>query len=232
LTQKLKIAFSGLTAAGKTTHSMLLADELGARWLGATQMLVSLAGVDHPPDEGLWASEVGRAIERAREGDELDRRLDALLVDEFDAAELIVADAWALPWIGGGNPGVISIWIDSDLASRTRKCVVSHLETTELSRSEAHALLSEKDTSTRDRFHRMYGFDLFTDRTPFAAVVDNTTLIPEATRASADAGIERFAPVISAVVRYASGDRTRAVSAAVRAGLEEGLVTHVREWPP
>src|SRR4051794_23297948 len=101
----LKIAFSGLTVAGKTTHSMLLADEFGASWLGAAQLLASLAGVDYPDDGGLWASEAGRAVERAREGDELDQQLDALLGDEFDATELIVADAWALPGCAAETQG-------------------------------------------------------------------------------------------------------------------------------
>jgi cytidylate kinase len=47
-------------------------------------------------------------------------------------------------------------------------------------------------------FHRRHGFDLFTDRHRYDAVLCNSHLIPAATEEVANAGIEAFAPIVYA----------------------------------
>ena len=61
------IVISGLTAAGKTTHALLLAQELGYRYISATAIIADLAGVSR--DEvgpGFW-QKYGDKIRKLRD---------------------------------------------------------------------------------------------------------------------------------------------------------------------
>jgi cytidylate kinase len=90
---------------------------------------------------------------------------------------------------------MVRIWLESDLESRARKCLISQ-RTTRMGLDECRALIEEKDRFNRAIFQRRHGFDLFRDRRRYDAVLCNSHLIPEATTAAAETGIERFAPVL------------------------------------
>jgi len=199
----MRVAFSGLTAAGKTTHSQLLAASLGATWFGATEILAALAGVTAGPLDGVFMTAAGAQIEQARDGDHLDYELDRRLVARMQDEPHAVADAWALPWLITGD-SVTRVWIQSDEESRTRKCSVSHLPALQMSLAESRAHIASKDQTTRERFGRMYGFDLFMDHSEFDVVLCNSALIPLPTRMAADAGIKEFEPIVLAAVRVAA----------------------------
>lgn len=47
------IAFAGLTAAGKTTHAKILAEQLGFEYISATKTILEIIGLDHEP-ERIW----------------------------------------------------------------------------------------------------------------------------------------------------------------------------------
>lgn len=198
----LRVAFSGLTAAGKTTHSLRLARELGAEWFGATELLAELAGVPSDGSPGLWLRH-GAAIESKRDGDELDLELDRRLVERFERSDGIVADAWALPWLA--SVPMVRVWLRSDLRSRSMKCVTSQLPDRQLGVEEATEHISKKDGSTRERFRRLYDFDLFEEHEAFDAVLDNSRYISKPTLDEAAAGVESFAPIVLAAVRLAAG---------------------------
>jgi len=102
-------------------------------------------------------------------------------------------DSWALAWIC--PVPVIRIWIESDLPSRTRKCLVS-LGDEPRPLAECEGVLRSKDDYNRAMFRRRHGFDLFTDRERYHAVLCNSHLIPAATRQESRRGIEEFAPVV------------------------------------
>jgi anaerobic magnesium-protoporphyrin IX monomethyl ester cyclase len=160
------IAFAGLTAAGKTTHARLLAEQLGYSYVSATEALLGILDIDAPGDQ-VWF-ERNEQIQAARTGggvdDELDRRL-ALLAATGTAT---VFDTWALAWVGPGP--MVRVWIESDPASRARKCLVSQTRST-LSLDRCAELVREKDADTRARFVARHGFDLFTDRARYDLIL-------------------------------------------------------------
>ena len=125
-------------------------------------------------------------------------------------------DSWALAWIC--PVPVIRIWIESDLPSRTRKCLVS-LGDDPRPLAQCERVLRAKDDYNRTMFRRRHGFDLFTDRERYHAVLCNSHLIPSATGQAARRGIEAFAPVILET------------ALAVMAG-DEAVMTRLREQKP
>jgi cytidylate kinase len=187
-----RIVISGLTAAGKTTHAKKLADYLGLEYFSSSEVLGELTGL-----EAGWSP----SVDMRRKGDQdIDRRLDMRVLEEFRSRPECVFDAWALPWYCDGP--AIRMWIESDFPSRVRKCIVSRLERGD--NPDARDCLSvvrSKDQFSRDVFQRNHGFDLFTDRRPFDLVVSNSSLIPTPTIECAHRGIAAFHTEIIEAVR-------------------------------
>lgn len=190
------IAFAGLTAAGKTTHARRLASELGYEYVSATEVVLELLGID-APCEGVWFERF-EEIRSAREGDAVDVELDRRLEVMSASRQGTVFDTWALAWLS--PTPLIRVWIESDLPSRARKCLVSQRRT-QLSLQDCLDLAATKDADTRANFLRRHEFDLFADRERYHLILCNTHLIPEATPECSQRGIEAFAPVLLKAVR-------------------------------
>jgi cytidylate kinase len=188
------VAFAGLTAAGKTTHAQRLAQELGYDYVSATELLLKILGVDAASDQ-IWFTGL-REIQALRDTGVVDAELEARLIYMNQTRQRTVFDTWALAWIG--DSPLVRIWIESDLESRVRKCIVSQ-RSEQLSPGECRVLIQEKDEFNRRLFRLRHGFDLFTDRRRYDAVLCNSHLIPAATASEAKCGIETFAPVVRAV---------------------------------
>jgi cytidylate kinase len=198
----LNVAISGLTAAGKTTHARLLAQELGYDYVSATEILLSLLDVPAAERESVWFKHSAE-IERAREGDELDLALEAQLIDIAENRRRVVLDTWSTPWLYKGP--MVRIWFESDRLSRSWKCQVSQGKEQTLDTVACTRLIDEKDAATRANFRRRHNFDLFQDHDEFDAILCNTWLIDEPTRASSDRGIAAFRPFVSAAARLFLG---------------------------
>lgn len=200
------IAFAGLTAAGKTTHAKRLAKELGYHYVSATDVLLEILGIDDPSDQ-VWFTRL-EEIQAARGDGAIDAELEERLVTMSRTRQRTVFDTWALAWIG--DDPLVRIWLESDLESRVRKCLVSQ-RSGELGPKECRDLITEKDEFNRSMFRQRHGFDLFADRHRYDAILCNSHLIPEASSVAANAGIEAFAPVVySAVTCVMKSDESSA----------------------
>lgn len=184
------IAFAGLTAAGKTTHAQRLAADLGYDYVSATDILFEILRVSR--DTHPWFNQAD-AISTARQDGAVDAELESRLIDLARTRDRTVFDSWALAWIC--PVPVVRIWIESDLPSRTRKCLVS-LGSEPRPLGECEAVLRSKDDYNRAMFLRRHGFDLFRDRERYHADLCNSHLIPSATEQESRRGIEAFAPVV------------------------------------
>jgi cytidylate kinase len=189
------IAFAGLTAAGKTTHSKRLAKELGYNYVSATDVLLDILGISDPSNQ-VWFTRL-EEIQAARGDGAIDAELEERLVTMSRTHQRTVFDTWALAWIG--DDPLVRIWLESDLESRVRKCLVSQ-RSGELGSEECRDLITEKDEFNRRMFHQRHDFDLFADRHRYDAILCNSHLIPEASSVAANSGIEAFAPVVYSAV--------------------------------
>ena len=195
--RRTNIAISGLTAAGKTTHSQLLAERLGFEYVSATRVMLDLAGLEDRDPAGLWfrSSQSAKAL---LTDDDITARLTERLTEMASSSSSTIFDTWGLPWFYDG--ALIRIFIESDRRSRSWKCFVSQGGTGRLSVPECLDLIRDKDQSTRDVFMRVHGFDIFADRARFDAVLDNSHLLSEPSAKAAARGIAAFDEVVVAVV--------------------------------
>lgn len=194
MNHRTNIAFAGLTAAGKTTHARLLAEALEYDYVSATDILLEIIGINAPSDQ-VWFNRL-EEINIARDDTAVDTELERRLLELNRTRERTVFDTWALAWIG--DDPLVRIWIESDIPSRTRKCMISQ-RPTRLSLAECRQLIQEKDEYNRNMFQRRHGFDLFRDRIRYDVVLDNSHLIPDATQTSSERGIATFAPIVHAI---------------------------------
>src|ERR1700722_1126118 len=116
----MNIAFAGLTAAGKTTHAKRLAADLGYEYVSATSILFDILGLSADPHP--WFNQAA-TVNAARDSGGADAALEERLLDLARTCDRTVFDSWALAWIC--PVPIARIWIESDLPSRTRKCLVS-----------------------------------------------------------------------------------------------------------
>jgi len=204
------IAISGLTAAGKTTHSRLLAKEMGWECLHATDVLLREMGRNPSESRGIWFSDL-RELEAARDASSVDDRVDSTILARLsEDSSPAVIDSWSLPWYGPRR--ISSIWIGSDRLSRTWKCQVSRLPQRDFDVVRCAALIDEKDLASRVRFIERYGIDIFSDRQPFDFVLDNSHLITSPTEASSAKGIAAFHQVVMACAKLVTGGSGNALA--------------------
>lgn len=221
----MNVVLSGLTAAGKTTHARLLAERLGYRYVSASQVLASLAGIEIDPRTHWWL-ERGGDLSRAREGHVLDRELDRRMVALTAEADQQVFDAWALPWIS--SEPMLRIWLESDRPSRCRKCQVSHAPLNPVSFAQAGDIVDEKDSESRRIFLELHGFDLFHPPDVFDVHVDLSMLIPQASMECATEGISRADAFLGEFVlaKLSHGDASSAKLAATEAAMPPDSVVY------
>ena len=201
LTNRPNIAFAGLTAAGKTTHAKILAQELGYQYISATDIILDIINFKGTNSDRAWLDHYD-TIEKAREGDGVDIELEARITAMANEQDGLVLDTWAMAWIYSGPTSMVRIWIESDQPSRTRKCYVSQGVYKTLTLDGCRQLIDQKDGDTRTKFQRRLGFDLFSDRHRYDVVLDNGRLIPDATEKSAQKGIATFAPILLATTQH------------------------------
>jgi cytidylate kinase len=150
----------GLTAAGKTTHATLLAQQLQVDYVSASQLMFAVIGYVDPGNHDTWMLHSER-IATSRETGDVDRAVNERLLQRVEDLEPAVFDSWALPYMAAESPliqaSVFFLHLESDLNSRTLRCLVSQGAHPTANVSEAARLIKEKDSSSRDQFQKLFG---------------------------------------------------------------------------
>jgi cytidylate kinase len=213
----MNITISGLTAAGKTTHALLIARRLGYDYVSASGLMLSWLGVEQAGSNTLWQTRMGE-LEKRRDERPVDRDLNRFLARQLRDRDHTVFDSWSAAWlIGRASRPCVRVFIESDRRSRTLKARVSQEPHGPfLSLSECRKLIDEKDAAAAVRLGSLLGVDIRSDRSPFDLVLDNSALIGHGTLTSARRGIRRFHDqLLVAIADLSSGDRRHVPCASV-----------------
>lgn len=222
------ILFSGLTAAGKSNYSKLIAELLGRPWFDATSQMLELLDIPNT-DQCVWTTDVARDMQEARIGDELDKRLDSLTVGKLHKIPNAVVDAWAMPWLWKGD--AVRVFVVADEDTRIKRCLASYPLSSSATVGAARKLIEEKDNFTRDLFLRLYNFDLFNDHNIFDIVLDTSGFVadtPEKT--GKQIAQERILPIARrAIMLVLNRDYASELDPILKGALDNGTVkiTHL-----
>jgi cytidylate kinase len=203
----MNISISGYTAAGKTTHARLISEALDMEYVSAAEMLLDRLGYDRSQtvDSAIWFKEYAQ-IGRRLDDTTIDSDLDRALVERARSDDRVIFDARFLPW--AGQAPLIRIWLESDLPSRARKCYVSmDGRTAGVPQCAAH--VHHKDMLDVERLLKGHEGIYGPNPEIFDAMLDNSDLIPDATRSCADKGIAIFQDYMLATVEHFMGDDGR-----------------------
>ena len=105
------------------------------------------------------------AIAALRKGGAVDRAVNSELLVRVESDTPTVFDSWTMPFMAQQSSlvraNVLFIRLESDINSRAVKCLVSQGASALNSISDAMRLIREKDSSSREQFKAIFGFDIF-----------------------------------------------------------------------
>ncbi len=195
------ICISGLTAAGKTTHSHLLSGEFGLTYISGSQIQLNLMGISPIQSREFWITQEARALWNTEQF----ARVDSELLRLESCRTGCVFDTSTMPW--RHRKDALCIWLDSTLPSRVIKSIISHHGDGNIAVNEYTTMIEHKDRSTYSLYKSLYGIDIGTDLSPFDLVIDISNLIEQPTLRSSLASILRTHSIIRpAVAFYLTGD--------------------------
>jgi CMP/dCMP kinase len=160
------ICISGLTAAGKTTHSHLLAGELGLTYVSGSQIQLNFMGVSPIQTRDFWITPEAKKYWN----EEQFNRIDAELLRIETRSDGIVFDTSTMPW--RHKKPALCIWLESTLESRCLKSMVSHRGRGNITASQYPKMIKEKDAATVDLYKQLYDIDIGKNLSCFDLVLD------------------------------------------------------------
>ena len=165
------VCISGLTAAGKTTHSHLLAGEFGLTYVSGSQIQLNFLGVSPVQPKDFWITDSAKRLWSA----EHFRQIDSELLRIESQATGCIFDTSTMPWRHRGP--ALCIWLESSLRSRVAKSIVSHRGRSRFAREEYTAKIEEKDASTIGLYKELYDIDIGRDLSCCDLILDISSLI-------------------------------------------------------
>lgn len=176
------VIIAGLTASGKTTQAMHLAQALGLQYVSGSSIRSRHLGISEElaADPQFWRDSTrGGSIDHARllHRDPGDKAVDDELIAIAKSSEDCVFDTWGMPWLFREKS--LCIYLRSPLHTRARRLFRSSQL---MSFEEVLHNLEQKDRLAQQFFLAAYGVDIVSDMSPFDVIVDSNEQDDDATQ--------------------------------------------------
>jgi hypothetical protein len=133
-------------------------------YVSASGLMFQKMGYRHPGDDTPWTRDMDKITALRRTG-AVDEEVNEALAARAEEVTPAVFDSWTLPFMARESPllasSVLYVRLDSDIASRAVKCLVSQGPASRSSIGDATSLIRRKDASSRDQFRAIFGIDIF-----------------------------------------------------------------------
>ena len=168
------IVISGMSAAGKTTVSLILSKRLGVKAIGGGDILREMAKERGytPTGDDWWDTDEGIKFLQEREGNtEFDKEADNRLRNKIRAGDIVVT-SYTAPWLIKEG---FKVWLSATADTRAER--MSKRDKTDLIKSED--VVKVRDTGNHKLYMELYNIDLNNDTTPFDLIIDANDKTPE-----------------------------------------------------
>jgi CMP/dCMP kinase len=165
------VCISGLTAAGKTTHCLLLSGEFGLTFVSGSQVRLFQSGVFPIQQKDFWVTAEGKSLWK----EEVFERVEVELLRLESLATGYVFDTFTMPWLHRAPS--LCIWLESDLSSRAIKSLISHRGLTSFTLDTYAEKIRNKDDATLAIYKRLYDISIEANQAKFDLVFDISSFI-------------------------------------------------------
>jgi cytidylate kinase len=168
------IIISGMSAAGKTTVSQIIAKRLHIKALGGGDILRELALERGYKPTGIewWDTPDGIKFLRERKGNtDFDKEADRILLKKIKAGNIVVT-SYTAAWISRDG---FKVWLDGSKAVRAAR--MGRRDKT--GRAESLKVVKIRDKDNFSVYKKLYNIDFGRDKTPFDLVIDTNSKTPK-----------------------------------------------------
>ena len=165
------ICICGMAGSGKSTVAKKLAKKYRLEYYSGGDALKALAIKEgHKPREhGWWESSEGISfLEKRKANLKFDKKVDEELLKVAKEGNVIL-DSWTMPWLLKKG---FKIWLEASIEKRAERVA----KRDNIGIDEALKALRTKEKETRSIYHKLYGFKLGEDFTPFHLILDTENL--------------------------------------------------------
>jgi cytidylate kinase len=170
LTDFMIIIVAGFAGSGKSSLADSLAEHFNLRVIHASdamkQLMKGKLDLNNTKgQQGFWdSSESNEIMKKRMESDELDKKLDDLLLMEIEKGN-VVLDSWTMPWLSKKG---IKIWLKASPEVRAKRVSLRDKRSYE----KVLAKIKERDEKTKDIYKRIYNFNLGQDFEVFDLIIE------------------------------------------------------------
>jgi len=163
---KTVIIIAGLAGSGKSTLAKQIARTFALRYVSGGYLFEKVK------EDPAWWETHGAEYNKNREKDpSADLAVDEMIKREAEKGDVVI-DSKTAPWLIKEG---FKIWLDADLDTRAKR--VS--QRSNISVDEAKTRIRNRDEFDRQLYLKLYGFDIFKDKTPFNFVISTDFLTAE-----------------------------------------------------
>jgi CMP/dCMP kinase len=172
----MKIFVCGFSATGKSCVVESIAKDLNLKIIHASDILKQISigkvkdsiSIENTKMNTGWYENSNLDLIR-KKNDNLDLELDKFLLNYVRKNDNFIIDSWTLPYLYKKG---FKIWLKADVIERIKRMS----KRDNIDYEQASKLINKKDNFSKNKFKKLYNFELGKDLSNFDYIIDTTNL--------------------------------------------------------